>query len=51
MIELMIITKFKTSLSSVVMPVFGSLVILAILPNIVLSPVETTMPIPDPEMQ
>ena len=49
--ELMIITKFKTSLSSVVMPDFGSFVILAILPNTVLSPVETTTPIPDPDMQ
>jgi hypothetical protein len=50
-IEQMINTKFRTSLSNVVRPVFGAFVIFAILPNTVASPVDTTTPIPLPEMQ
>jgi hypothetical protein len=50
-IEQIRITKLITSLSNVVKPVFGELVILAILPKTVASPVDTTTPIPLPEMQ
>ncbi len=49
--ETMIITKLRTSLSRVVMPVFGVFVNLAIFPKTVASPVETTTPIPLPEIQ
>jgi hypothetical protein len=51
MIEQMIMTKLRTSLSKVVKPVFGAFVIFAILPKTVESPVETTMPVPLPDMQ
>ena len=50
-IEQMIITKLMTSLSKVVKPVFGAFVIFAILPKTVESPVETTIPIPLPDIQ
>lgn len=51
MIEQMIITKLRISRSNVDMPVFGSLVIFAMRPKTVLSPVATTTPRPDPETQ
>lgn len=51
MIEQMIITKFRTSRSSGVKPVFGAFVIFAILPNTVASPVDTTTPVPLPDIQ
>jgi hypothetical protein len=51
MIEQMMITKLRISLSKVVMPVLGALVIFAILPKTVESPVETTTPMPLPETQ
>jgi hypothetical protein len=50
-IEQMIATKFKISLSRGVKPVLGVLVIFAILPKTVLSPVETTIPMPLPDIQ
>jgi hypothetical protein len=49
--EQMMRTKFRISLSNRVIPVFGAFVIFAILPNTVVSPVETTTPIPLPDMQ
>lgn len=51
MMEQMITTKLKTSLSSVVIPFLGSLVSFAILPKIVLSLVATTTPVHVPAMQ
>jgi hypothetical protein len=51
MMEQIIITKLRTSLSRVVMPVLGALVIFAIFPKTVESPVETITPIPLPETQ
>jgi hypothetical protein len=51
MMEQMTITKLRTSLSKVVMPVLGALVIFAIFPKTVESPVETTTPMPLPETQ
>lgn len=51
MIEQMIYTKFRTSLSSVDKPVLGSLVSLAILPKTVRFPVATTMAMQVPETQ
>jgi hypothetical protein len=45
------ITKFKISLSRRVKPVFGVLVNFAIFPKTVESPVDTTTPIPLPDMQ
>jgi hypothetical protein len=50
-IEQMTITKLMTSLSKVVKPVFGVFVIFAILPKTVESPVDTTIPVPLPDMQ
>lgn len=50
-IEQIIMTKLRTSLSNVVSPVLGSLVIFAIRPKTVLSPVDTTTPMPLPEIQ
>jgi hypothetical protein len=49
--EQMIITKLSTSLSKVVMPVLGVFVIFAIFPKTVESPVETTTPMPLPDIQ
>lgn len=51
MIEQMRITKLITSLSNGVRPALGALVIFAILPNTVESPVDTTIPIPLPDIQ
>lgn len=51
MIEQIMITKFRISLSNGVNPIFGALVIFAILPNTVASAVDTTTPIPLPDMQ
>jgi hypothetical protein len=51
MIELMMMAKFRTSLSKVVKLVLGSFVIFAMRPETVLSPVDRTTPIPLPEMQ
>jgi hypothetical protein len=50
-IEQMIMTKFRISLSRGVRPVLGAFVIFAILPNTVFSPVETTIPMPLPDIQ
>jgi hypothetical protein len=50
-IEQIIITKLRISLSKGVKPIFGALVILAIFPNTVESPVDTTTPIPLPDIQ
>ena len=50
-IEQIINTKLRTSRSKVVKPVLGVFVIFAILPKTVASPVETTTPIPLPDMQ
>jgi hypothetical protein len=50
-IEHITITKLRISFSKGVMPVFGSFVIWAILPKTVVSPVETTIPIPLPDTQ
>jgi len=51
MIEHIKSTKLKISFSKGVRPVFGVLVSFAILPNTVSSPVDTTTPIPLPDMQ
>ena len=51
MIEQITMTKLKTSFSRGVKPVFGALVIFAILPKTVISPVATTTPKAEPEMQ
>lgn len=51
MIEKITSTKLKTSFSKVVNSVLGSLVILAMQPNTVLSPALITTPIPLLEMQ
>lgn len=51
MIEQITITKLRTSFSKGVKPVFGALVILAILPKTVASPVDTTIPWPLPVTQ
>ena len=50
-IEQMTSTKLRISLSKGVRPVLGALVIFAIFPKTVESPVETTIPMPLPEMQ
>ena len=44
-------TKYKTSRSSVVIFVFGSLVRVLMRPKTVLSPVATTIPVPEPMIQ
>ncbi len=49
--EQIMITKLRTSFSSGVRPVLGALVNFAILPKTVESPVDTTTPIPLPEIQ
>lgn len=51
MIEQITITKLRTSFSKGVKPVFGALVILAILPKTVASPVDKTIPWPLPVTQ
>lgn len=51
MMEQMMRTKLKTSRSRVVMPVFGSLVNLAILPKTVWLPVDTTIAVHVPDTQ
>lgn len=51
MMEQINTTKLRISLSSVVMPVLGALVIFAMRPKTVESPVDTTTPRPLPDMQ
>ena len=49
--EQIMMTKFRISLSRGVKPLLGAFVIFAILPKTVLSPVETTTPMPLPDIQ
>ncbi len=44
-------TKYRTSLSSVVILVFGSFASVLMRPKTVLSPVATTIPVLEPTMQ